>query len=78
MHPLLQPDAKPLPPKKTSLFKKLTKQSGEIQPKDVQDFYANVDLFNDYFFSKGVRQEDLSEHPGAVGAGTVVIAGLLS
>ena len=57
VHPLLQPDAKPLPVKKskTSIFKKLTKQSTEVQPKDVQDFYGNVDLFNDYFFSKGIR-----------------------
>jgi len=80
VHPLLQPDAKPLPIKKskTSLFKKLTKQSTEVQPKDVQDFYGNVDLFNDYFFSKGIRQEDASEHPGAIAANTVMITNLLA
>lgn len=43
----------------------------------MQDFFANVDIFNEYFFSKGIRQEDLSEHPGAAAAGTVLVSGFL-
>ena len=27
---------------------------------EVLDFYCNVDLFNEYYFTRGVRQEDLS------------------
>jgi hypothetical protein len=49
-----------------------------VQPKDVQDFFANVDIFNEYFFSKGIRQEEVSEHPGAQACGTVLVAGILS
>lgn len=48
-----------------------------MQPKDVQDFFANVDIFNEDFFRQGIRQEDMSEHPGAAQASTVIVAGLL-
>lgn len=78
MHPSLQPDSKPQPQAKQSFFKKLTsKQSNDVQPKDVQDFFANVDIFNEDFFRQGIRQEDMSEHPGAAQASTVIVAGLL-